>query len=82
MRKNISIILGTNYMNDLTEQYLDKLYDDLSKEQQSLLTDIKTGTSDSKEKDLQKQFTLLNTLMMNTLRLRNLKKKIKQSLDN
>jgi hypothetical protein len=69
-------------MNDLTEQYLDKLYDDLSKEQQSLLTDIKTGTSDSKEKDLQKQFSLLNTLMMNTLRLRNLKKKIKQSLDN
>jgi hypothetical protein len=69
-------------MNDLTEQFLDKLYDDLSKEQQSLLTDIKTGTSDSKEKDLQKQFTLLNTLMMNTLRLRNLKKKIKQSLDN
>ena len=62
-------------MNDLTEQYLDKLYDDLSKEQQSLLTDIKTGTSDSKEKDLQKQFSLLNTLMMNTLRLRNLKKK-------
>jgi len=70
------------YMNDLTEQYLDKLYDDLSKEQQSLLTDIKTGTSESKEKDLQKQFTLLNTLMMNCLRLRNLKKKIKQSLDN
>jgi hypothetical protein len=69
-------------MNDLTEQYLDKLYDDLSREQQSLLTDIKTGTSDSKEKDLQKQFSLLNTLMMNTLRLRNLKKKIKQALDN
>jgi hypothetical protein len=69
-------------MNDLTEQFLDNLYDSLSKEQQSLLTDIKTGTSDSKEKDLQKQFTLLNTLMMNTLRLRNLKKKIKQSLDN
>jgi hypothetical protein len=69
-------------MNDLTEQYLDTLYDNLSREQQSLLTDIKTGTSDNKEKDLQKQFTLLNTLMMNTLRLRNLKKKIKQSLDN
>ena len=69
-------------MNDLTEQYLDKLYDDLSKEQQSLLTDIKSGTSESKERDLQKQFTLLNTLMMNCLRLRNLKKKIKQSLDN
>jgi hypothetical protein len=67
--------------NDLTEQYLDRLYDDLQKEQQSLLTDIKTGVEEQKEKDLQKQFTLLNTLMMNTLRLRNLKKKIKQSLD-
>jgi hypothetical protein len=67
--------------NDLTEQYLDRLYDDLQKEQQSLLTDIKTGVDDQKEKDLQKQFTLLNTLMMNVLRLRNLKKKIKQSLD-
>jgi hypothetical protein len=68
--------------NDINEQYLDKVYDDLQRLQQSLLTDIKTGASESKEKDLQKQFTLINTLMLNTLRLRNLKKKIKQSLDN
>jgi len=68
--------------NDLTEQYLDTLYDNLQKEQQSLLADIKTGVDSDKEKDLQKQFSLLNTLMMNTLRLRNLKRKIKQKLDN
>ena len=68
--------------NDITEQYLDKLYEDLSKEQGRLLQDIKTGVDSVKESDNQKQFTLLNTLMMTTLRLRNLRKKIKQRIDN
>ena len=60
---------------DLTEQYLDKVYDDFHKEQMSLLHDIKTGYDGVKEKDNQKQFTLLNNLMINVLRLRNLRKK-------
>jgi hypothetical protein len=68
--------------SDITEQYLDKLYEDLSKEQGRLLQDIKTGVDSVKESDNQKQFTLLNTLMMTTLRLRNLRKKIKQRIDN
>jgi hypothetical protein len=68
-------------MNDLTEQYLDKLYDDLQKEQQKLLQDIKSGCDNVKEVENQKQFTILNTLMINTLRLRNLRKKIKQRID-
>ena len=72
----------SSFTNDLTEQYLDKLYEDLGKEQQRLLTDIKTGVDAVKESDLQKQFTLLNNLMMGTLRLRNLRKKIKQRIDN
>ena len=66
-------------MSDLTEQYLDKLYDDLSKEQMRLMGELKNckdPESSSKEQDIQKQLTLLNTLMINTLRLRNLKKKI------
>lgn len=66
-------------MSDLTEQYLDKLYDDLSKEQMRLMTEMKNckdPESSSKEQDIQKQLTLLNTLMISTLRLRNLKKKI------
>jgi hypothetical protein len=69
------------FTSDLTEQYLDKLYEDLSKEQGKLLQDIKTGCDAVKEKDNQQQFTLLNTLMMTTLRLRNLRKKIKQRMD-
>lgn len=65
--------------SDMTESYLDKLYDDLSKEQMRLMTEMKNckdPESSSKEQDIQKQLTLLNTLMINTLRLRNLKKKI------
>lgn len=64
---------------DLTEQYLDKLYDDLSKEQMRLMTELKNCKDpehSAKEQDIQKQLTLLNTLMISTLRLRNLKKKI------
>lgn len=68
--------------SDITEQYLDKLYEDLSKEQGRLLQDIKTGVDSVKENENQKQFSLLNTLMMTTLRLRNLRKKIKQRIDN
>ena len=68
-------------MNDITEQYLDKVYDDFHKEQMSLLQDIKTGCG-IKEKDNQKQFTLLNNLMINVLRLRNLRKQIKSRIDN
>ena len=64
---------------DLTDNYLDKMYDDLSKEQMRLLTDMK-NTKDAdgevKQQDIQKQLSFLNTLMINTLRLRNLKKKI------
>ncbi len=65
--------------SDLTENYLDKLYDDLSKEQMRLMTEMKNckdAESSGKEQDIQKQLTLLNTLMISTLRLRNLKKKI------
>lgn len=68
-------------MNDINEQYLDKLYDDLSREQGRILTDIKTGCDDQKENDLQKQFALLNTLMMATLKFRNLRQKIKKRID-
>ena len=65
--------------SDLTENYLDKLYDDLSKEQMRLMTEMKNckdAESSGKEQDIQKQLSLLNTLMISTLRLRNLKKKI------
>jgi hypothetical protein len=68
--------------SDITEQFLDKLYDDLSKEQSRILNDIKTDRSDTKEKDQYQQLNVINSLMINSLKLRNLKKKIKNKIDN
>lgn len=63
---------------DFTEQYLVKLFDDCQKEHQRLLTDLKNLNEESmsKETDIQKQISLINTLMSTTLKLRNVKKKI------
>ena len=65
--------------SDLNEQYLEKLYDDLAKDQMRLMTEMKNCKDpehSAKEQDIQKQLTLLNSLMISALRLRNLKKKI------
>lgn len=66
---------------DISTQYLDKIYDDLSREQMKLLSDLKTDITTDITKDVavQKQLSLLNTLVVSVLRLRNLKKKISQS---
>ena len=68
--------------SDIDEQYLNKLYDDLSKESSRILNDIKTDRGDNKEVYQHQQFNIINTLMMNSLKLRNLKNKIKNKLDN
>ena len=68
---------------DLNEQYLNRIYDDFSKEQMRLMTTFKEtlveeGTEKSTE--LQKQITFLNKLTINILRFRNLRKKIASKL--
>jgi hypothetical protein len=68
--------------SDIDEQYLNKLYDDLSKESSRILNDIKTDRGDNKEVYQHQQFNIINTLMMNSLKLRNLKNKIKNKIDN
>ncbi len=67
---------------DLTEQYLVKLYDDCVKEHQRLMTEMKNINDESmiKEQDIQKQIQLISTLMLTTLKLKNLKKKIQLKL--
>jgi hypothetical protein len=65
--------------NDITEQYLNKCYEDFSKEQMRLMTAMKNGgdaEEKDKELDIQKQLTMLNSLMIGVLRFRNLRKKI------
>ena len=64
-----------NFNNDISIQYLDKLYEDLNKEQMKILADIKTGTDDKKSSENEKEFKLIYTLLINTLKLRNIKNK-------
>jgi gamma-glutamyl phosphate reductase len=62
--------------NDINEQFLNRLYEDLHKEQMRIVANIKNNSDMKNEKENQKQFTILNTLMINTLRLKNIKKQI------
>jgi hypothetical protein len=66
--------------NDISEQYLNKLYEDLHKEQLYLMNSIKNTNNDAdsgnrdRDRDITKQISLINSLMMGTLRLRNVRK--------
>ena len=60
---------------DISEQYLDKFYDDIHKEQLKMMNDFKGGCGLEKEKDIHKQISLMNTLMMTAMRLRNARTK-------
>ena len=66
--------------SDLTEQYLDSLYESFSKEQMRLMNSLKNtqipAENPKKEMETQRQLSILNTLMINVLRLRNLRKQI------
>ena len=67
--------------NDLNEQNLNQMYDMFSKQQQSHMNTIKTSKEldEKREKSIQKQLSLLNTIMISILRFRNIQKKETQS---
>jgi predicted ATPase len=65
----------SSFGNDITEQYLNKMYEDLQKEQLKLMNDMKTGCDNVKERDITKQITLINTINVAVMRLRNIRKK-------
>lgn len=72
-----------NFQNDITEQYLMKIYDDLSKESMSLMNSIKSSSpdmvdDDKKQTAITKQISLINSINMGIIRLRNLRKKTQQ----
>jgi len=64
-------------MNDLGENQLNRMYEDFTKEQTKLQTELRNGLDDtSKEKDIEKQLVILNSIATNIIRLRKLKKQI------
>ena len=66
---------------DLTEQSLNQVYDLFSREQQSHMNTIKTSNDieEKREKSINRQLSLLNTILISVLRLRNLRKKEAQA---
>lgn len=63
-------------MDMFNENYLNRCWEEFSKEQMRLMGEMKNGNKEPKEdKVMQQQLTLLNNITMNIMRLRNLKKK-------
>ena len=65
-------------MADITPQYLDNLYDNLQKEQMNLLSKLKNRnpTEQDLEKEITKQTTVITSIMLNVLKLKNIKQKL------
>ena len=65
-------------MADITPQYLDNLYDNLQKEQLNLLSKLKNRnpTEQDIEREITKQTTVITTIMLNVLKLKNIKQKL------
>lgn len=65
-------------MADITPQYLDNLYDNLQKEQMNLLSKLKNRnpTEQDIEKEITKQTTVITSIMLNVLKLKNIKQKL------
>ena len=61
-------------MDVLTEQYFDRVYEDLSREHVKLLQNLRNGTGD--EKPTMKQVAMLASLQMSILKLRNFWKQL------
>ena len=65
-------------MADITPQYLDNLYDNLQKEQLNLLSKLKNHnpTEQDIESEITKQTTVITSIMLNVLKLKNIKQKL------
>jgi len=59
--------------SDINEAYLNKVYEDCQREQLRLMNDMKTGIDNDKQKSITKQISLMNTVMITCLRLRNIR---------
>ena len=65
-----------SFTNDLTVQYLDKLYDDLNKEHQRLMNELKSSSEPIQEREKYQQISTINAINLNVIKLKNIKRKI------
>ena len=66
-----------NFQTDITEAYLMKVYDDLQQDQLKLMNSIKNDREEDEKKNtsVQRQISAINSININLLKLRNLKKR-------
>ena len=60
----------------ITIDYLNRLHNDLNKEQLNLVEEMKRTTTIEKEKSYTRQITMLNQLVLLVLKFRNLKRQL------
>lgn len=62
---------------DINIQYLDKLYDDIHREQLNLINQMRNRTQlePDNDKDIIKQTSIYNTLLINIVKLKKMKEK-------
>ena len=60
----------------ITIDYLNRLHNDLSKEQLNLVEEMKITTTIEKEKSYTRQIIMLNQLLLLVLKFRNLKRQL------
>tara|TARA_R110000787_G_scaffold48889_4_gene117419 strand:- start:1724 stop:1945 length:222 start_codon:yes stop_codon:yes gene_type:complete len=70
--------------NDFNEQYLNTTYDKFCMEQTRLMTDLKNEADDVKlfEKLYQQQVHILHRVLLDLIKLRNLKTKLEEKKNN
>ena len=59
---------------EVTDAYLNQSYETLATEQMRLMQSLKASDDEEKQKRAQKELSLINTLMIQILRYRNLKR--------
>jgi hypothetical protein len=66
----------SHFTNDLTLQYLDKLYDDLTNEHHRLMQELKSSAEPVNEKEKYQLVSIINSISMSVIKLKNIKRKL------
>ena len=60
---------------DINDSYLNQTYENFAAEQMKLMQTLKSKDDEETQQKIQKQLTMLNTLMIQVVRYRNLRNK-------
>jgi hypothetical protein len=69
----------SHFTNDLTLQYLDKLYDDLTNEHHRLMQELKSSAEPVNEREKYQIVSIINAINLNVIKLKNIKRKLANS---